>query len=68
MGSGNRKPEVRKKALFVIYVTAIAVLAAVYFSVPERKDFFEYQKKWWTEMWEVVADRDQGSGVGEKEN
>jgi len=42
-------------------------MAIIYFSVPERKAFLENQIQWWTEMWEVVTGRDQGSGVGEQE-
>ena len=48
------KDENKKNILFVIYITAVLVLAIIYFTVPERGAFFDYQVKWWSEMWEVI--------------
>ena len=55
--------EGRKNTFFIIYILGILIMAAIYFSVPERKSFFEYQKKWWTGMWEVLTDGREESGV-----
>ena len=57
------KDESRKNTIFVLYLIAIVLMAVVYFSVPERKSFLEYQKKWWTEMWEVLIDGREKSRV-----
>lgn len=48
------KDEGKKNICFILYITAILVLAIVYFTVPERKTFFDFQIKWWSEMWEVI--------------
>jgi len=55
--------EVRKNTFFIMYIIAIVIMAVIYFSMPERKSFFEYQKKWWSGMWEVVTDGREESGM-----
>ena len=59
----SQKPEVGKTTFFIIYIIAIVIMAVIYFSAPERKSFFEYQKKWWSGMWEVVTDGREESGM-----
>ena len=49
------KEERKKDILLICYVLAVAALAVLYFSVPERKDFFDFQLKWWGEMLQAVA-------------
>ena len=50
----NRNDERKKDVLFVILLLTILVLAGVYFSMPERSEFLQFQFKWWEEMWEVI--------------
>ena len=40
--------------LFILYILTVLVLAVIYFTVPERKEFFDFQVKWWGEMWQVI--------------
>ena len=44
----------RKDLFFIIYMLVVVVLGFVYFSVPERADFFEFQVRWWNEMFGVI--------------
>ncbi len=44
------KAETRKDIHFVVFIIIILVLALVYFTVPERTDFIEFQKGWWKEF------------------
>ena len=46
--------EGKKDTLFIIYMVLVMFLAFIYFTVPERAEFFEYQLKWWTEFWAVI--------------
>ncbi len=39
---------------FMLYMLTIIVLAVIYFSVPERAVFFDFQMRWWNEMIAVV--------------
>ncbi len=48
------KEEGKKNILFVIYITAVVVLAVIYFTVPERQAFFDFQLKWWGEFWSLL--------------
>jgi len=48
------KDEHRKNVLFVFYILAVLILAIIYFTVPERKAFFDYQVEWWSEFWSVL--------------
>ena len=34
-------------------MVTIVILATIYFTVPERKDFFEFQLQWWREFREA---------------
>ena len=45
--------ERRKDIYFTLYLLLVLLLAWVYFSVPERPEFIQYQLKWWQEMWQV---------------
>jgi hypothetical protein len=47
----NRK----RDSLFVIYILSVLVLAAIYFTVPERKEFIDFELTWWGEMWQVIT-------------
>ena len=49
------KAEYKKEILFIIYTVTVLILAAIYFTVPERKDFIEFQFKWWRELVDVIA-------------
>jgi len=45
----------RKNILFVLYIISVLVLAVIYFSVPERRDFLEFNIRWWKEFWQVFG-------------
>ncbi len=49
------KGEGNKDILFVMYMVIVLVLAVIYFTVPERAEFFEFQLKWWGQMWNVIT-------------
>ena len=40
----------KKDILFIVFITAVIILAVIYFSVPERSLFIENQLKWWREL------------------
>ena len=44
-----------KDLYFILYLIAVAIMAIIYFAVPEREAFLANQVKWWSEMWEVVS-------------
>lgn len=46
--------EGKKNLFFIIYMLIVIFLAAIYFTVPERAEFFEYQLTWWKEFWNVI--------------
>lgn len=48
------KENAKKDKLFILYILIVLVLAVIYFSVPERKEFLDFQVKWWSGMWEVI--------------
>ena len=48
------KENAKKERLFILYILTVLVLAVIYFTVPERKEFFDFQVKWWSEMWQVI--------------
>ena len=48
------KKSTKKNGLFILYILTVLVLAVIYFTVPERKEFFDFQLKWWGEMWQVI--------------
>ena len=56
MEGRRQKAEDKTNIYFIMYMIVIVIMAIIYFTVPERKSFFEYQKKWWGEVWEVVRD------------
>jgi uncharacterized membrane protein len=47
---GRMRVEHKKDMLFALYIAAVIVLAVIYFSVPERKEFIEFNVKWWEEF------------------
>ncbi len=49
------KKESRKDIVLIFYVLTVIALAFLYFSVPESKEFYEFQLKWWGEVREVAA-------------
>jgi hypothetical protein len=44
------KAENKKNILFVLYILTVLVLAVIYFSVPERREFIAFNMKWWKEL------------------
>lgn len=40
----------KKDVLFYLYILAVLSLAVIYFTVPERKEFIEFQVNWWKEF------------------
>lgn len=44
----------KRDLFFIIYMLVVMFLAVIYFTVPERAEFFEYQLKWWGEFWNVI--------------
>ena len=36
--------------LYILYILIIVVMAAIYFTMPERASFIEHQLKWWGEF------------------
>ncbi len=49
------KTENKKNILFVLYMLSVLVLAVIYFSVPERREFIEFHIRWWKEFWRVLG-------------
>ena len=47
--------ESKKDLFFVLYILSALILAVIYFTMPERKEFIEFQYKWWGEFREAVA-------------
>lgn len=45
------KGEGKNGLFFLIYIAVVAVLALIYFTVPERADFIDFQVRWWKELW-----------------
>lgn len=39
---------------YMLYIIISVVLAGVYFLAPERREFLDYQRMWWSQMWEVI--------------
>jgi len=48
------KSENKQNIFFVLFIVTISVLAVIYFSVPERKEFLEFNMRWWKEFWSVL--------------
>ncbi len=48
------KDEGKKNIIFIVFIAAVIVLAVIYFTVPERKAFLDFQMKWWSELWSVM--------------
>ncbi|UCD34785.1 MAG: hypothetical protein JSU90_10925 [Nitrospiraceae bacterium] len=46
--------ERRQDHAFVLYMAVVLILAIVYFAVPERSDFIEFQRRWWGEIWPLL--------------
>jgi len=40
----------REKIFFILFMVIVFLMAALYFTVPERTLFFENQIKWWREF------------------
>jgi len=53
-GINTMKENSKKDGLFIIYILTVLVLTIIYFTVPERKEFLDFQLKWWDEMWQVI--------------
>ncbi|MBI4683201.1 MAG: hypothetical protein HY757_08905 [Nitrospirae bacterium] len=51
----GRKAEGRKDLVFVLYIMAVLILAVIYFTVPERKEFIGFQLEWWKEFWRSLV-------------
>jgi hypothetical protein len=47
--------ERKKEILFILFLVIAAVLATLYFSVPERTLFLEKQLQWWHEFREAAS-------------
>lgn len=45
----------KKDILLFLYILIVLVLGVIYFTVPERANFFEFQLEWWREMWQVIT-------------
>ncbi len=45
------KDEKRNDFFFSLYIFIVLIMAVIYFSVPERKEFVDFQLKWWKEAW-----------------
>jgi hypothetical protein len=46
--------ERHKEIFFIVFIVAIVALSAVYFSVPERVLFMEFQITWWRKFFSVL--------------
>ena len=44
-----------KDILFAGYMLIVIILAIIYFTVPERKDFIDFQVRWWREFIDAVG-------------
>jgi hypothetical protein len=40
---------------FILFIVTILILSVVYFSVPERVQFMEFQIIWWKEFLSVLT-------------
>jgi len=49
------KAENNQNIFFVLFIVTVVVLALIYFSVPERKEFLEFNIRWWKEFWRVLG-------------
>ncbi len=45
----------KKELFFSLYILSVLILALIYFTVPERKEFLEFQSRWWKEFWSVLV-------------
>ena len=45
------KDEGKDNLFFLIYIAVVTFLAVIYFTVPERADFIDFQVRWWKELW-----------------
>jgi cytochrome c oxidase assembly protein Cox11 len=50
------KHDGKRKILFILFIVCVSMLAVVYFSVPNRKEFHRNQLGWWGEMWQVMTE------------
>ena len=48
------KKETREDRFFIAYLFVVILLAVIYFYVPERAEFFEYQYEWWGEILDLI--------------
>ncbi len=48
------KTERRKDLFFILYITAVIIMAVIYFTVPERAAFLENQFKWWGQVLDII--------------
>ncbi|NOZ69466.1 MAG: hypothetical protein GXP46_09565 [Deferribacteres bacterium] len=48
------KTERRRDLFFILYISAIIIMAVIYFTVPERMSFLENQLKWWGQMLDII--------------
>ncbi len=46
--------ELYREIFFIVYLVVTVLLAAGYFSVPERVQFMEFQIEWWKELFTVI--------------
>jgi len=49
------KADHSKNILFVLYLLSVLVLAVIYFTVPERTEFIEFNIRWWKEFFGVLG-------------
>ncbi len=47
------KQDKQKDIYFAIYMIVVIILAVIYFTVPERESFIEFQARWWGEFRQV---------------
>lgn len=48
------KRENRQDIYAVLYIVVLLVMAVIYFAIPARKQFIDYQLVWWGEMWDMI--------------
>jgi len=49
------KPENKQNIFFVLFAGAVLVMALIYFSVPERMEFIDFNMRWWKEFFGVLG-------------
>ena len=45
--------EAKQEVLFMLFLAVVILLACIYFLLPERTAFFEFEMQWWSAFMEM---------------